>query len=452
MINEISHSGTWRGLPYDEADLQIKSNGAIYLLKDFAPAIVDPPIVSTPVMRVHAGNTVEYDLGNTDGDLKSPSGAVLGKDALVLMGNRLYRLGEVAAEEVVFSLPSDWENSSFEFVGSDPYFNHAYIRENGGDENSRVWAWNEEEAGLVMADETNVVKSADHFRHIGEDIYFYGEDDSNGRALRKISGKLIKPLPWMGAVTGSWYDPSTSGQGFVLHVIDDNRTVVSFYSFENDGTPLWLTGVAEETLEAGHSVEVIMYIASGGNFGTFSPEQIDNIPWGILNITFNTCRKATAELDGQTGWQTMDMERLAGMEGLECYAKTPPGPGTAGITGSWYDPATSGQGFVLHSMTDQKIVVSFYGYKDSSERLWLTGLYEGQVAMGEPLVLDMIFASGGNFGTFTPEDITRTTWGTLTINFDDCNNATVMLDGIDGQQDIKLVKLAGLQGSELACQ
>jgi len=450
-INEMPHSGTWRG-PYNEADLQIKSAGAIYLVKDFAPIIVDPPIVSTPVMRVHAGTTVEYDLGNTDGDIKSPSGAVLGNDALVLMGNRLYRLDELAAEEIPFSLPSDWENSNFEFVGSGPYFNHAYIRENGWKGGSRIWAWSEAEAGLVMSDETNPVTNADHFRHIGKDIYFYGEDETNGRALRKIPDTLIKPLPWMGAVTGSWYDPSTSGQGFVLHAIDDNRTLISFYSFESDGTPLWLTGVGEGVLEVGRSIEVTMYIASGGDFGTFSPEQIDAIPWGTLNITFNTCRKATAELDGQAGEQTLDMERLAGMEGLECYAKTPPGPRTAGITGSWYDPATSGQGLVLHSISDERFVVSFYGYKNNAERLWLIAAYKGQVAVGAPLVLDMAFASGGNFGAFSPEDITRTVWGTLTINFDDCNKATATLDGIDGQQTMKLEKLARLQGSELGCR
>jgi ELWxxDGT repeat protein len=451
-VKEIPHSGTWRGPPFDEGDLQIKVGGTFYIVKDLAPLVVDPSIVPTPVMRVQMENSIEYDLGNTDGDINSPSGAVLGNNALVFMGNRLYRLGETEAEEISLSLPTEWEQSSFEFVGSGPYFKHVYIKEKSLGGESRVWAWNEEEAGLVMAGDTNVVTSADHFRHIGNDIYFYGEDDFNGRALRKLPGILIKPLPWMGAVTGSWYDPSTSGQGFVLHAIDDNRTVISFYGFEHDGTPLWLTGLGKDTLEAGRSNEITMYISSGGKFGAFEPGQIDNLPWGTLNITFNTCRKATAVLDGQSGKQTMDMNLLAGMDGLECYAKTPPLPKTAGVTGSWYDPATSGQGIVLHSISDNGIVISFYGYKNNSERLWLIGLYDGEVAIGKPLVLDMIVTSGGNFGTFIPGDITRTNWGTLTIQFDDCNNAIANLDGIDGQQTMNMVKLARLQGSELGCE
>jgi hypothetical protein len=121
------------------------------------------------------------------------------------------------------------------------------------------------------------------------------------------------------------------------------------------------------------------------------------------------------------------------------------------VTGSWYDPATSGQGFLLHPVNDGQLAVSFYGYKNSSERLWLIGNFIGPVKTGEPLVVDMVFASGGNFGNFTRDDITESDWGTLTINFADCGHATATLDGIDGQQTMNMVKLAGLQGSELNC-
>ena len=97
------------------------------------------------------------------------------------------------------------------------------------------------------------------------------------------------------------------------------------------------------------------------------------------------------------------------------------------------------------------MIVSFYGYKNDSERLWLIGNYTGQVTKGESLVINMITASGGSFGGFTPQDITESPWGTLTINFADCDKATATLDGVDGQQTMNLVKLAGLQGSRLNC-
>ena len=121
------------------------------------------------------------------------------------------------------------------------------------------------------------------------------------------------------------------------------------------------------------------------------------------------------------------------------------------LTGSWHDPSTSGQGLLLHSMSDEQVVVSFYGYNNDSERMWLIGLYTGQVAWDKPLEFVMTTASGGRFGGFTPEDITENSWGTLTINFADCQNAIASLNGTDGQQMMNMGKLAGLQGSDFDC-
>jgi hypothetical protein len=407
-----------------------------------------------PVLRVSKNASAVYEIHTDQAQTYPPTtSAVLNNEAFVMYNNHLFSLGEIAATEVPFGPPTDWVGSTFDFVGSGEYFNRAYIKETSEDKSaSRIWAWSFKETGLLMADDTHVVTDADYFRHVGNDIYFYGEDEVVGMALRKIPGAVIKPVPRLAPVTGSWYDPATSGQGFVLHPVDDNITVISFYGFEDNGKPLWLTGVGTDLLETGHANEISMNITSGGNFGSFTPGQISEEPWGTLRLTFDTCSKATAEFDGISGQQTMNMVRLAGLEGMDCFFfQTPPKAEAAGITGSWYDPATSGQGLVLHPMNDQQMVVSFYGYKDNSERLWLIGAYDGQVTKGEPLVINMITASGGRFGGFTPADITESPWGTLTINFADCDNATATLDGVDGQQSMSLVKLAGLQGSGLDC-
>jgi hypothetical protein len=121
----------------------------------------------------------------------------------------------------------------------------------------------------------------------------------------------------MGSVTGSWYDPATSGQGFLLHPVDDQRTVLTFYGFDNDGKPLWLTGVAENTLETGTKQDVTMYVTSGGNFGSFTRDDITESDWGTLTINFADCGHATATLDGIDGQQTMNMAKLAGLQGSE---------------------------------------------------------------------------------------------------------------------------------------
>ena len=55
------------------------------------------------------------------------------------------------------------------------------------------------------------------------------------------------------------------------------------------------------------------------------------------------------------------------------------------------------------------------------------------------------------FGGFQPGDITEEHWGTLQIDFTSCNRAEATLSGVDGEQTLHLVKLAGLQGSESGC-
>jgi ELWxxDGT repeat protein len=449
-VTEVASFDTWVA-DLDQDDPALKSRGYWYMAGTDTSTVMDPFGGPTSIMRLDGHNASSYDLGDANGDPEVVSMAALGDEALVMAENRIFRLGETSAEEVPYNFPTDQTGSAFEFIGSNPYFPHAYVEETNGEQYSRVWAWSEDELGLLMAGEANPVTRADHFVHIGEGIWFYGEDAVNGRALRRISAVAEKPTPWMAAITGAWYDPATSGQGLVLHPIDNTRSVVSFYGYENDGTQLWLLGTAEAPIELGVESEIILHVSSGGNFGSFLPIDISTVPWGTLRVTFRDCRSATAMLEGDHGLQALELERLAGLAGLECKAATPQLPRLSGVTGTWYDPATSGQGLVLHAIDENRILVSFYGYRDDSSRLWLLDVYEGEAAFGKQLTLNLTRAVGGRFGPFDPLDIERSTWGTMTIEFRDCETARATLEGADGQQVLELIKLAGLNGSGRAC-
>ena len=106
---------------------------------------------------------------------------------------------------------------------------------------------------------------------------------------------------------------------------------------------------------------------------------------------------------------------------------------------------------MLHAIDKDRILVSFYGYREDSSRLWLLDVYEGSPVFGEDLTLDLTRAVGGRFGPFEPLDIERETWGVMTIRFHDCGTARATLEGADGRQTLELVKLAGLDGSGRAC-
>ncbi|HEY5775982.1 MAG TPA: hypothetical protein VIS57_07855 [Xanthomonadales bacterium] len=96
----------------------------------------------------------------------------------------------------------------------------------------------------------------------------------------------------------------------------------------------------------------------------------------------------------------------------------------AGVTGSWYNPEQSGQGWVIEKISTGQFVFYFYGYDDTGELLWLLGLadYTGDSS----IAVDVLRFSGTGFGgNFDPASGDNESVGSMTFNFTDCNNATV---------------------------
>ena len=125
-----------------------------------------------------------------------------------------------------------------------------------------------------------------------------------------------------------------------------------------------------------------------------------------------------------------------------------------GITGSWYLPAQSGHGFnveVIGAPGNANGMLAFwYVYDNAGNNLWLVG--QGSY-VGDTATLNVLSGSGGMFPpNFDKTKIVRTSWGTLTLKFTDCNNATAQWNPIipaypSGSMD--LVRLSGVSG--LAC-
>jgi hypothetical protein len=109
-----------------------------------------------------------------------------------------------------------------------------------------------------------------------------------------------------------------------------------------------------------------------------------------------------------------------------------------GIAGSWFNPDTAGQGFLIDvNPSSNFIFIAWFTYDDGSAKIgapehrWLTaqGDYSGGSAS-----LPLFVTSGGAFdspqGTATVQD------GTLNISFSDCNSGSVQYqldgDGLSG--------------------
>ncbi|MGY6553608.1 MAG: hypothetical protein ACXIUM_03700 [Wenzhouxiangella sp.] len=118
-------------------------------------------------------------------------------------------------------------------------------------------------------------------------------------------------------------------------------------------------------------------------------------------------------------------------------------------TGAWFDPASDGQGFVLNQ-TDLGLTGFFYGYADGLP-LWLQiPLYSGPVVFGQAFATRVLGVNGGVFGE--PEDPNNPpVWGQAVFQFDDCDSGSVRLTGMDGDQELSLIQLAGVAGTAPDC-
>jgi hypothetical protein len=103
-----------------------------------------------------------------------------------------------------------------------------------------------------------------------------------------------------------------------------------------------------------------------------------------------------------------------------------------GVSGAWFDAARNGEGIILEIMADGSALAIWFTYPaagEAGEQAWLiasNGIVEGdRVRFGQ--VLRPI---GGRFGAaFDPAQVQLQAWGTLEMQFANCNAGTLSWTG-----------------------
>jgi len=91
---------------------------------------------------------------------------------------------------------------------------------------------------------------------------------------------------------------------------------------------------------------------------------------------------------------------------------------TSGISGTWYNAARSGEGFMIDVAAEGIVAVSFYTYDTVGEQMWIIG---AGTVNGNVFVIDFEVADGGIYGSgFDPTTVTHYPWGTGTFTFSSC--------------------------------
>jgi hypothetical protein len=104
-----------------------------------------------------------------------------------------------------------------------------------------------------------------------------------------------------------------------------------------------------------------------------------------------------------------------------------------GLTGTWYDAARAGEGWLLEVgfIGGAKFMfASFYTYDTMGNQTYL--LAESTEFNGDSAEMVVYMTEGAMWGAdFNPDDVARPLWGTATFTFPGCGGATVELRAND---------------------
>lgn len=210
-----------------------------------------------------------------------------------------------------------------------------------------------------------------------------------------------------GRWSGQWYDPARSGEGLLLEILPNQRALATFFTYAPEGSgekQAWLTGTGR-IVGNGIAFDRVAQprMLRGANGG----EQFAHVPWGTLWLDFDDCASGKMRWEGPEGWGSGDvsLRRLSALDGLGCDAQ---GVAPAQASGSWYDPAVYGSGFVLERLDAARTAVLWFTPGDAGRgQAWMSGIVAGDLAAG---VADQVLyrTEGTHFGSaFDAGDVRR---------------------------------------------
>jgi hypothetical protein len=125
-----------------------------------------------------------------------------------------------------------------------------------------------------------------------------------------------------------------------------------------------------------------------------------------------------------------------------------------GISGSWFNPAQDGQGWVIEVISTpsgDQFLFYFYGYDDDGNRLWLIGITDD--LSGSSVTVEALLFTGTGFGgNFDPSSVDSEVAGTVTFEFNDCNSGKATFNSTKEGLDSFMANMQRLSSiSSLEC-
>jgi hypothetical protein len=259
------------------------------------------------------------------------------------------------------------------------------------------------------------------------------ETDSGGYdttiSLQVTNEVVTPPFVLEPGITASWYDPSRDGEGFLIELLENDRAVMYWFTYDDAGNQDWY--VAAGKVRGNYIEFPKLKRASGGVFGPgFDPGAVTRETVGSASFIWSGCDTGTMSYRIGTRHGRMQLSRITQLLGINCgpQPETTPVPNPealpehAYLSGSWYDPAHDGEGYLVEVLPDDRAVVYWFSYGPAGDRRWFFD--KGHVVDGKLVFDNMRTTSGGVFGPgFDPDAVERAPWGTLELELD-CNGGT----------------------------
>lgn len=117
-----------------------------------------------------------------------------------------------------------------------------------------------------------------------------------------------------------------------------------------------------------------------------------------------------------------------------------------GMTGTWYDTAQSGHGLFVEILPGDVMLFSWFTFAPDGNQAWIIG--SGNI-VGNRAEIDVVRPVGGRFiPGFDPSQVARTPWGSVRIEFNDCQNGRIdFVSPSFGSGSMRLQRLTQVAGT-----
>lgn len=254
--------------------------------------------------------------------------------------------------------------------------------------------------------------------------------------------------PVRGGLSGSWYDPSRDGEGFVFEFaeVPSGKMATVYWFTHKDGAPYWLIGSTSydsEDFDDLGTLEFELFEVSGTGFGrNFDAGELTRKSRGTIGFVFEDCARAIASWSAETGSDyletdtlTYELQRITlGLDAQPCDGSGRPSTDDSSsestlaiggnYSGSWFDSDNDGEGFVLEFgevLQEKRVLSAFWFAHKQGKPYWLLGTAE-YTAESREISVELFEYSGTDFGTqFSSEDVQASPQGSIVFRFTGCN-------------------------------